>query len=148
MPLVRLSEEEDPAPNLAPMIDVVLVLTIFFMCATKFSGDERTFELDLPDTGTAASPAAPPRQEVVEVQASGEVRLGAETVGVEDLAARLEAVRTAHPEVAVTIRGERAVPHGRMAEVYAACQAAGVRNVAISVRPRAAAARGAGAVRR
>ncbi len=48
MPLVRLSEEEDPAPNLAPMIDVILVLTIFFMCATKFSGDERTFELDLP----------------------------------------------------------------------------------------------------
>ena len=48
MPLVRLSEDEEPAPNLAPMIDVVLVLTIFFMCATKFSGDERKFDLELP----------------------------------------------------------------------------------------------------
>ena len=148
MPLVRLSEEEDPAPNLAPMIDVILVLTIFFMCATKFSGDERTFELDLPDAGSAASPAAPPRQEVVEVQASGEVRLGTDFVSVEDLAARLEAMRATHPDVSVTIRGERAVPHGRMAEVYSACQAAGVRNVAISVRPRASAARASAAVRR
>ena len=136
MPLVRLDTEEDPTPNLAPMIDVILVLTIFFMCATKFSGDERTFELDLPDAGSAASAAAPPRQEVVEVQAAGEVRLGGEAVPVEELAARLEAVRAAHPEVAVTIRGERAVPHGRMAEVYEACRAAGVSRVAIAVQPR------------
>ena len=147
MPLVRLAEDDDPAPNLAPMIDVILVLTIFFMCATKFSGDERTFELDLPDAGSAASPAAPPRQEVVEVQAAGAVRLGAEEIALEDLAARLEALRGTHPDLAVTIRGERAVPHGRMAEVYAACEAAGVRNVAISVRPRAAAAP-SGAVRK
>ena len=145
MPLVRLTADDDPAPNLAPMIDVILVLTIFFMCATKFSGDERTFELDLPEAGAATAPAAPPRQEVVEVRDSGEVRLGAEPVPVEELAARLEAIRAADPEVAVTIRGERAVPHGTMAEVYAACQAAGVRNVAISVRPRTA---GAGSVRR
>ncbi len=146
MPLVRLSEDEDPAPNLAPMIDVILVLTIFFMCATKFSGDERSFDLDLPEAGAAASPA-PPRQEVVEVQAAGDVRLGAEAVAVEDLAVRLEAIRMAHPDVAVTIRGERAVPHGRMAEVYEACQAAGVRNVAIAVRSRTAAARPAGGQR-
>ena len=55
MPLVRLDDEEDPVPNLAPMIDVILVLTIFFMCATKFTGDERTFDLDLPQAGGAAA---------------------------------------------------------------------------------------------
>ena len=140
MPLVRLDAEDDPAPTLAPMIDVILVLTIFFMCATKFSGDERTLELDLPEAG-AAAPAAPPRQEVVEVQASGEVRLGGDAVAIEDLAARLEVIRGAHPDVAVTIRGERAVPHGRMAEIYEVCRAAGVRRVAISVRPRTEAVR-------
>ena len=35
MPLVKLSEDDEPAPNLAPMSDVILVLTIFFMCAMK-----------------------------------------------------------------------------------------------------------------
>lgn len=55
MPLVRLDDEEDPVPNLAPMIDVILVLTIFFMCATKFSTDDRRFDLDLPKAGTAAA---------------------------------------------------------------------------------------------
>ena len=66
MPLVRLDDEEDPVPNLAPMIDVILVLTIFFMCATKFSGDERTFDLDLPQASSAAAVQGP-RPEILEV---------------------------------------------------------------------------------
>jgi len=136
MPLVRLSDEEEPAPNLAPMIDVILVLTIFFMCATKFSGDERRFELDLPQVGGAETVAGA-RPEIVEVEAAGALRLGPDDVTVEELAIRLAATRETRPEVAVMIRGERAVPHGRMAEIYEACRGAGVRHVAISVRTRA-----------
>jgi len=130
MPLVRLSDEDDPTPNLAPMIDVILVLTIFFMCATKFSGDERQFELDLPQVdGAAVVDSA--RPEIVEVEADGALRLGPDEVSLEEL----------RPDVAVMIRGERAVPHGRMAEIYEACRAAGVRHVAISVRTRPATTR-------
>jgi biopolymer transport protein ExbD len=136
MPLVRLSTEEDPAPNLAPMIDVILVLTIFFMCATKFSGDERQFELDLPQAGGAAVVDAA-RPEVVEVGADGALRLGPDDVSLAELGTRLTAARGVQPDVAVMIRGEQAVPHGRMAEIYEACRAAGVRRVAISVRTRA-----------
>jgi biopolymer transport protein ExbD len=136
MPLVRLTAEEDPAPNLAPMIDVILVLTIFFMCATKFSGDERQFELDLPQVGGAAVVDAA-RPEVVEVGADGALRLGPDEVSLAELGTRLAAARGVQPDVGVMIRGEQAVPHGRMAEIYEACRAAGVRRVAISVRTRA-----------
>jgi biopolymer transport protein ExbD len=136
MPLVRLTAEEDPAPNLAPMIDVILVLTIFFMCATKFSGDERQFELDLPEVGGAAVVDAA-RPEVVEVGADGALRLGPDEVSIAELGTRLAAARGVQPDVGVMIRGEQAVPHGRMAEIYEACRAAGVRRVAISVRTRA-----------
>jgi biopolymer transport protein ExbD len=138
MPLVQLSDDEEPAPNLAPMIDVILVLTIFFMCATKFSGDERKFDLDLPQAGDAAAVDGP-RPEVLEVEASGGLRLAGDEIGIGDLATRLAALRVDRPDLAVMIRGENAVPHGRMAEVYEACRVAGVRQVAISVRPRAAA---------
>jgi biopolymer transport protein ExbD len=135
MPLVRLEADEDPAPNLAPMIDVILVLTIFFMCATKFSGDERKFDLDLPQVG-GASVVDGARPEIVEVEASGAVRLGPDEMTVAELGPRLAAVRQGRPDVAVMIRGETSVPHGRMAEIYEACRGAGVRHVAISVRAR------------
>jgi biopolymer transport protein TolR len=135
MPLVRLEADEEPAPNLAPMIDVILVLTIFFMCATKFSTDERRFDLDLPKAGAAAS-TAEGRPEVIEVESSGGLRFAGEEVEAAALVERLSAARTARPDLAVTIRGERAVPHGRMAEVYEACRAAGVSRVAIAVQAR------------
>ena len=135
MPLVRLDAEEDPVPNLAPMIDVILVLTIFFMCATKFSTDERRFDLDLPKAGAAAT-ATDGRPEVIEVESSGGLRFAGEEVEAAALVERLSAARTARPDLAVTIRGERAVPHGRMAEVYEACRAAGVSRVAIAVQAR------------
>jgi biopolymer transport protein ExbD len=136
MPLVRMSAEEDSTPNLAPMIDVILVLTIFFMCATKFSGDERKFDLDLPEAA-AAQVVDGGRPEIVEVEAAGGVRLSGDDVPLQELSDRLTTLRAANPEMAVMIRGERAVPHGRMAEVYEACRGAGVKHVAISVRPRA-----------
>ena len=138
MPLVRLSEDEDPAPNLAPMIDVILVLTIFFMCATKFSGDERKFDLDLPQAGSAAAVDGA-RPEILEVEAAGGLRLAGDDVAITDLAARLSELRAGRLDLAVMIRGENAVPHGRMAEVYEACRTAGVTRVAISVRPKVAA---------
>ncbi len=135
MPLVRLSDDEDPAPNLAPMIDVILVLTIFFMCATRFSGDERKFDLELPQVEAAAA-VDTGRPEIVEVEASGGLTLAGEELAADALAARLAALRETKPELAVMIRGDRTVPHGRMAEVYEACRTAGVRHVAISVQAR------------
>jgi biopolymer transport protein ExbD len=137
MPLVRLTDDEEPAPNLAPMIDVILVLTIFFMCATKFSADERAFDLDLPSADHAAAVAAR-EPEVVEVEAAGTLRLGAEPVSIADLGTRLASRREAVPDLVVMIRGERDVSHGRMTEIYEACRGAGVRQVAISVRDRSA----------
>jgi biopolymer transport protein TolR len=116
---------------------VILVLTIFFMCATKFSADERAFDLDLPAADHAAAVAA--RQpEVVEVEAAGTLRLGNESVSLDDLAAQLTDRREAMPDLVVMIRGERDVSHGRMTEVYEVCRGAGVRHVAISVRGRSA----------
>ncbi|MFM8494409.1 MAG: ExbD/TolR family protein [Planctomycetia bacterium] len=135
MPLVRLSDDEEPAPNLAPMIDVVLVLTIFFMCATKFSGDERKFDLELPQVGAAAAVSGG-RPEIVEVDDAGSLRLAGEEVAIGDLSERLAALHAGRPEMAVLIRGAKAVSHGRMAEVYEACRTADVRHVGISVQTR------------
>jgi biopolymer transport protein ExbD len=137
MPLVRLSADEPPEPSLAPMIDVVLVLTIFFMCATRFSADERAFEVDLPQVASGETVAAG-RPEIVEVGADGSVRLRGEEVAIGELAARMKRVAAERSDPTVLVRGDRAASHGRMAEVYEACRSAGVRHVGISVQLSAA----------
>jgi biopolymer transport protein ExbD len=118
------------------MIDVLLVLTIFFMCATRFSGDERQFEVELPSVSAAAAVTAV-RPELLEITAGGEVQLGGEAVAWEELSARLAALQKTRPDLTVLVRGDRAVTHGRMAEVYEACRIAGIRHVGISVATKA-----------
>jgi biopolymer transport protein ExbD len=132
MPLVRLSDDEEPQPNLAPMIDVVLVLTIFFMCATRFSGDEHALDVELPKVNAAAAVTAA-KPELVEVAADGGVKIRGETVAIEDLATTLSALRGDGTEPSVLVRGDQSASHGRMAAVYEACRAAGIRHVGISV---------------
>ncbi len=124
--------EDDPTPSLTPMIDVVLVLTIFFMCATRFSGDERQFEVELPSV-SAAAPVTAVLPELLEITASGEVQLSGEVVDWKDLTGRLTLLCKDRPDLTVLVRGDRAVSHGRMAEVYEACRLAGIRHVGISV---------------
>jgi biopolymer transport protein ExbD len=136
MPLKpRFHESEDPAPSLTPMIDVVLVLTIFFMCATRFSGDERQFDVELPSV-SAAPPVTAVGPDLLEISAEGDVSFGGETMPLGELSSRLAERQAGRPEMNVLIRGDRAVSHGTMAEVYEACRLAGIRHVGISVATR------------
>ena len=138
MPLrAPFSHDDDPTPSLTPMIDVVLVLTIFFMCATRFSGDERQFEVELPQV-SAAAPVTAGRPELLEITAAGDVQLGGEQVAWDALTERLAALCENRPDLTVLVRGDKAVSHGRMAEVYEACRVAGIRHVGISVASKAA----------
>ena len=45
---IKTHADEDPMLNVTSMIDVILVLTIFFMVATKFRDDERKLDLKVP----------------------------------------------------------------------------------------------------
>ena len=66
MPL-KTQQDEQPALNLTPMIDVVFLLIIFFMVATKFSERERDIELELPEVAAASAMTSAPKQRVVTV---------------------------------------------------------------------------------
>ena len=53
MPL-KLQHDEMPTMNLTSMIDVLFLLIIFFMVATKFDEMERNIEIDVPQVAQAA----------------------------------------------------------------------------------------------
>jgi hypothetical protein len=56
-------DEDEPAINLTPMIDVVFTLLVFFMLATTFAERERQLDIDLPAANAASTPT--PTQELV-----------------------------------------------------------------------------------
>ena len=133
MPL-KTQLDDAPALNLTSMIDVLFLLIIFFMVATKFDEMERNIEVAVPEVGQAADSAPPQQPLVVTVLAEGGVELDGTPVTFEELTARLAAARTPLTEPSVVIRGDAQCAFQHIASALAACQQAGISDLGITVR--------------
>ncbi len=136
------SSEEMSIP-LAPLVDIVFLLLIFFLVATTYRDEEKDLSLVLPRVKATAAGVRKLERVLLNVRADGTVLLGKIPVGRESLYRELVEARRANPDIPVVIRGDRSASHGEMVAVYALCQRARVRNIAIAVEP-AAEAKSAG----
>jgi biopolymer transport protein ExbD len=133
MPL-KIQLDDAPELNLTSMIDVLFLLIIFFMVATKFDEMERNIEVAVPEVGHAGDSTPPPQPLVVTVLAEGRAELDGTPVTFEELTARLAAARTPLTEPTVVIRGDAQCAFQHVASALAACQQAGISNLGITVR--------------
>jgi biopolymer transport protein ExbD len=131
---VRTQPHEEPTLNLTPMIDVILVLIIFFMVGTKFAEEERSLDLQVPTVGNKNAAMTAPEPKIVNVYRDGRVSIGGKDVSLEELKQQLVAARTQYRRLNVVIRGDDLATHGRMTKVYDACKQAGIAELAISVK--------------
>jgi biopolymer transport protein ExbD len=133
MPL-KTQLDEAPTLNLTSMIDVLFLLIIFFMVATKFDELERNIDVAVPEVPQAGDTGPPPKPFVVAVQPDGSIQLDGSSVSLEDLTARLVSARTALGEPSVVIRGDAKCAFQHVAAALAACRQAGVAELGITVR--------------
>ncbi len=69
-----VSEDGDPGFQIAPMVDVVFVLLLFFMAAAGSQVIEKELNVSLPSGQSASGPGGPPTTPImVEVRADGHV---------------------------------------------------------------------------
>ena len=61
MPLKIQHHDDMPALNLTSMIDVLFLLIIFFMVATKFDEMERNIQVAVPEVAQAGESVPPAR---------------------------------------------------------------------------------------
>ena len=134
MPL-KTQQDEQPTLNLTPMIDVVFLLIIFFMVATKFSELERNIGLNVPKVPEPGAMTAAPDKRVVQLYRDGTIHLDRDPVSLEELTRRLTATRQQYSDLGVVIRGDAGCLFQRVAEVLSACRRAEVHELDIAVRP-------------
>lgn len=133
MPL-KTHIDEPPTLNLTAMIDILFLLIIFFMVSTQFTEFERSLGLEVPHVADGAALTALPESRIVNVFKDGHVTLDEETVSLEELVTRLERARSQYSGLRVVVRGDGAGRFQRVAEVLNACKAAGIGQLAISVK--------------
>jgi biopolymer transport protein ExbD len=133
MPL-KLQHDEAPTLNLTSMIDVLFLLIIFFMVATKFDELERNIDVALPQVSEAGESSPPPQPSIVAVHSDGHIELDGIEVSLEDLPDTLAAKRTQTGDPSVVIRGDGACAFQHVASALAACRQAGISELGITVR--------------
>jgi biopolymer transport protein ExbD len=133
MPL-RTHQDETPALNLTPMIDIVFLLIIFFMVGTKFAEWERKMTLKVPQVKNVGALAPAPEKRIINVYGDGRVTLDREFVSMEELESRLAAAREQYNELGVVVRGDAEGAFQNVASVLGACRDAGITDMGISVR--------------
>jgi len=123
----------DPEINLAPLVDIVFLLVIFFMVTSTFITPESGLPVDLPQavSGTERPQGVP----TVDVKADGTVYWKGEAVSDEKLMTVLRAALAGDQEGTVLLRADRKTPHGRVVQVMDIVRRAGAKRVAIAAVP-------------
>ncbi len=133
----RLQPDDLPQINMTPMVDVVLCLLVFFMAATQLHDwDENEFTVRVPEVSDAAPLTQAPDDLTLTVMAPNKVALGERTMDLAALTASLTDARKRYADQGVLVRGDAKLAYQDLADVLSACNAAGIRNVRLPVRPR------------
>ncbi|MDO8207920.1 MAG: biopolymer transporter ExbD [Gallionella sp.] len=109
--------------NVTPLVDVMLVLLVVFIITAPLLSPQ-SLKINLPRTDAVQQQDKQKLFSLV-VDARGNVELESQHVSDEALAALLHQ-RSAEPEFQLQIEADKAVPYGRIAELMALAQHAGV----------------------
>lgn len=135
----RQQVEELPTINMTPMVDVVLCLLVFFMAATRlYDWDENQFVVRVPEVSDAAALTAAPEDLTLTIVKPGQVELDGALHSLSSLTESLRAAKANYADQGVLVRGDAQLNYQALADVLAACEAAGIQNIRLPVRPREA----------
>jgi len=121
------------ALSLTPLIDVVFLLLIFFLVATRFEQEERDMDVKLPQASEAQPTIFEGKEVFVTVTSEGDYYVDGEKHDEESLEAKLKAVYQSNPgRQRVTIRADENSQTGKLVTVMNACNRANISNYTIA----------------
>lgn len=136
--LKKKSEEKVGIP-IAPMIDVVFLLLIYFMVSSTMEQQEADLSFQLPGSVEQEEPLDLPDEQIIEIRENGQVMVNEypydspEASRLDELAAMLTRFREASSankvEAIVTISPADTVAHAQIVRVMDACSLAGIEAV-------------------
>jgi biopolymer transport protein ExbD len=125
---IKLPAEADIGFQMAPMIDIVFLLIIFFMIAARQSQAERQ-EINVPVASNAAVAKEPADRGTITIGANGEIFVGAYPATLEETAERIRLSAKENPRFKALLRVDRNTHHKAVRDVLKACADAGVVDV-------------------
>ena len=123
---------EPAAMQLAPMIDIVFLLLIFFIVTWQFSRSETEMKISVPSSQEGADPKRVLGEIIVNVRATGEVVVEGQVMSQAQLKQKLSAIAKQHKNQPVRLRGDAKCEYQTIVEVIDTCQKAGIWNISFA----------------
>jgi len=116
------------ALNIIPLIDVLVVLLIFYIATTVFKKPQPKINIVVPESTTAtATQDTPPT--ILFVSADSKMFLGSDPVDPDKLADVLKERMAANPSFKVAMKADKGAPFGAIIKVLDAAKIAGISNL-------------------
>lgn len=126
------SVQQSAELELAPMIDVVFQLLIFFIVTWQFARFERDMDISVPSAEESENTDRQQGEIIVNVRKDGSVILNGAGVSEDELLAKLRLISEAYPNQAVILRGSAEADFQAIINVLDQIKKAGIWNVAFA----------------
>jgi biopolymer transport protein ExbD len=121
--------------QLAPLVDVLFLLVIFFAVTFQASKEEKLMDVSVP----AAEEGKDRKQTsvgeiIINVKNDGGIVVNGQPLTTEELLGKLHNISTVFKDQAVIIRGDIKTEYDKIIKVLDTCQKAGIWNIAFATR--------------
>lgn len=118
--------------QLAPMIDIVFLLLIFFIVTWNFARWESELDVQVPSAEESEETRRAVGEIIVNVRADGTVVVNRQEMDADQLLDRLQRIASLYPDQAVILRGDERVEYHHIVQVLDICRRANIWNVAFA----------------
>ncbi len=118
--------------QIAPMVDVLLVLLCFFILTWSFARKELELDVKVPTAENAKESVPVVNQTVLNVKADGSIVWNRKVVAPDELVKRLKELSGLFPDYAIILRGDKNAKYESIAAVLDILRQANIWNVAFA----------------
>src|SRR5690554_1648767 len=122
---IPMQPEAEPEFQMAPMIDMVFLLVIFFMTASHLNST-KNLDLNIPTATSGNIPKERPDRWTVNVMSDGAIFSGQQAVSLDELRSMVAGRIEREPDTKVYLRADQSTPHRDVRLVMNAMAEAGV----------------------
>jgi len=118
--------------QIAPMVDIVFLLLIFFLVTWNFARYETELDIVVPTAKEGKETRRAVGEVILNVREDGSIVLNRRTLSPEELLESLARISSLYPDQAVVLRGDVNVSYRDIVAVLDICRQANIWNVAFA----------------
>jgi biopolymer transport protein ExbD len=132
----RKQHSIEPTPmQLAPLVDVLFLLVIFFAVTSHYAKNEQVMDINVPAAEEGKDKESRNVGEIIiNIKTAGEIIVNGQQLTEAELLVKLKNIAAIYKDQAVILRGDEVVDYKFVIRVLDTCQKAGIWNIAFATR--------------